>query len=329
MTNYSFALIVLALLLPAGLSADGWRTISLSDSRRVAEQPRMLKSLTLMANEAAIAAVEDIGAGYTTMDDVWVSVIDARDRWDPKIGSYRGTEPVYPASVVKLCYMAEAFDQLETGMLQWDWQLERDLDRMIVVSGNVETNDILERVTGSDDGPSLEGEAWETFRYKRHRVARSMEALGLDGLYPVNKTYSQGIRLYGRELDFLGEPSGDNYEFSNMMTTDDTARLLYLLHRRALVSPEASESMLRLMRRTEEKQKTFLYQVKPEPARMYSKDGSTGLCRHDAAIFEFEDGGAIIMVIFSKTRNVPSGEERPQVIERIAENLFGHLMEQP
>jgi len=55
---------------------------------------------------------------------------------------------------------------------------------------------------------------------------------------------------------------------------------------------------------------------------MYPKDGSTALCRHDEAIFEFEVGGAIIMVIFSKTRDVPSGEERSQVIKRIAEILF-------
>jgi hypothetical protein len=312
--------------------SPGWRQISLGDSRAVAAEPRFDPLLDRLAAEIAQLAVEERGAGATTTDEVWLTLIDLRDARDPRMGSWQGADPVYPASVVKLCYMVTAYDQQATGQLAIDGQLEEHLRLMIVRSNNVSTNAVLDAIANTRYGGDLDPPGLTAFRSKRAVSHRHMLALGLDGLYPVNKTFDEQTPFMGRDVQVLGERKGDNYEGSNMMTTGDTARLLYLLWRRALVSREASEAMLGLMRRGADSQTIFSRMV-PEGVTMYSKDGFAGPARHDAAIFELPEGGAIIVVAFSKFRlsreQRAAGERAPQVIERIAELALERLRAMP
>ncbi len=316
---------ILIACLSAPAPAGGWRGIPLAESAAIAREPRGVLALATLARQASVDTAAQIGGTVTSPDEVWMTVIDARDPFDPRIGSHKGEEPVYPASVVKLCYMVAAFDHNRTRGLAMDEALKADLRTMVGPSSNVATNAVLERLTNTNYGPALDSEAYASFAHKRETVARYMADLGLAGLWPINKTYDGRTPFTERCGQFLGDREGDNYENSNKMTTEDTARLLYLIWRRAVVDGEACEEMLALMKRDEES-RTYFSKITPEDATLYSKDGSTGLDRHDAAIFAFDDGGAIIIVAFSKTR----GEgERPQVIEGAAAQVLHELRAGP
>lgn len=308
--------------------AFGWRAIPLSDSRLVAQEPRRVESLDALVTEAIHEALAEFEQQTVTPETIWGTVIDCRDSRDPRIGSYNGSDPVYPASVVKTCYMVAAFDQNRTRGLPLDEAMRTDLARMIGPSDNAATNRILDKLANTGYGPSLQGEARDSFEHKRQIVHRYMSDLGLGGLWAVNKTYATGIPLYGREVDFLGSRRGGNYERSNMMTTDDTARLLYLLWRRAVVDPPACEEMLDLMRRGEGRSRTYFSSVTPEGATLYAKSGGTNVQRHDAGIFALPDGTAVIVVMFSNHSNVQGGNY-PQYIQRAAEIALERLLATP
>jgi len=276
-----------------------------------------------MRLEEIVANVTDqIGQDITTPDDVWVSVIDLKPPF-PTISNFQGGELVDPASVVKVPYMVATYHQLQNGDLTLTPELERDLVKMIEVSDNRATNRILERLTNTTDGESLPDDEMKEFREKRYTVNRYFDSVGLPGIFAINKTYSTGIRLYGREFEMLGERSGDNYEYSNKLTTNETAKLMAAVYESKIVGTQESAKMRALLYRDEVN--TFLSDTEyPGIAKTFSKGGSTGLCRHDAVIFEFEQEAPLVIVAFSKTRNV--GErERPRVIEEICEAILADL----
>jgi hypothetical protein len=310
---------------PSG--ATPWRAIPLAESRLVAQEPRQVAALDDLVREAALQAVAELGAGVVTNDSTWATVIDCRDPRDPRLGHYRGNLPVYPASVIKLCFMVAAYDHNRTRGLPLDEALRRDLDRMIRVSSNEATSRIVDRISNTGFGPSLEDPAArEAFVHKRLETYRLMQQLGLDGLFAFNKTYARSVRLYGRERDALGTFIGPNFERSNRMTTDDTARLLYLIRRRALIDHQACEEMLDLMKR-DAQYRSFFSSAIPEGATLYSKGGSTSNNRHDAGIFELPDGGAIIVVAFTNMPNDQGGHTR--VIQRIAQLVLERVSALP
>ncbi|MDK2973329.1 MAG: hypothetical protein PWP23_3084 [Candidatus Sumerlaeota bacterium] len=303
-----------------------WRTVPLAESRAVAQEPRRVPDLDAMVQAATLEAVAELGDGIVTPETIWATAIDCRDPRDPRIGSFRGTLPVYPASVIKLCYMVAAYDQNRTRGLPLDEATRGDLDRMIRVSSNAATARMVDRLSNTGFGPSLDETAMASFEHKRLTTYRLMQALGLDGLFAINKTYGTGVPLYGREVDTLGARAGGNFERSNKMTTDDTARLLYLIWRHALVDHAACEEMLDLMKRGEE-YKTFFSAVVPEGVTLYSKGGSTDVQRHDAGIFAYPDGTAIIVVVFSNHQSRDG--KYPRVIQRTAELLLERIASTP
>lgn len=310
------------------LHEHGWRAIPASETAAVVREPRESSWMTDIVSRAAAKGVAEIGGGKVAPEEVWATAIDCRDPWDPRMGSYQGDALVYPASVIKLCYMVAAFDQNRTRGLALDEEMRADLEIMIQESDNKATNRILERLTNTGLGPDLEGEALESFLRKRRLVTAYFEGIGLDGFRAESKTYEAGIRLEGREKTYLGAKAGDNFEQSNMMATDDTARLLYGIHRRAIVDAEACEEMLRLMHRTEAHPTNFS-KILPEGAVLHSKSGFAGPCRHDAGIIRLADGGAVILVVFTKTRNVEGGGEWPKMVERVGELILADVLAQP
>jgi hypothetical protein len=316
-----------ALLLPGVAEQEPrWRTISLGDSRLVAREPRAVPSLSELAEAASRKAVKEVGNGLVREDEVWTTIIDLRDPADPRRGAFQGDMAIYPASVVKLCYLVTAFDQMATGRLKRDPVLMADLRVMITESDNKATNAVLDRISNTSFGPNLEPAALESFQWKRGTVSRHMQALDLKALWAANKTYSGDIPLYGRDVQALGKRAGDNFEGSNMMSTDDTATLLYLLWRRAVVSPDACDEMLGFMKRDADST-THFSDIVPPGVTLFSKDGVASPARHDAAIFDLPEGGAIIVVSFSKVRIPESATERRSapVIEAVAAHVLAEL----
>jgi len=308
--------------------SEGWRLIPLAESRLVAQEPRPVGYLDDLARESARRALEEEGQGYVAPGDIHVTVIDCRDLHDPRMGSFRGGESVYPASVVKMCYMVNAFDQNRLGRVELDREMWKDLRLMIGPSNNKATNRILDRLTNTTFGEKLEGRAWDSFAHKRREVARYFQELGLTGLWPANKTFDNDIRLYGRDVQWLGPRSGDHFQQSNSMTTDDTARLLYLIWRRAVVDPDACEDMLDLMHRTPSPDSAFFPSVIPEGATLYSKGGYTSLEHHDAGIFALDADHAVIVVVFTVNHNVPGGKYL-HVVRRAAQLVLDDVLAEP
>ncbi|HMJ63787.1 MAG TPA: hypothetical protein VK615_00440, partial [Candidatus Binatia bacterium] len=70
-------------------------------------------------------------------------------------GSFRGNEPIYPASVVKVFYLAAAHRWMEDGRLSDTAELRRALRDMIVDSGNDPTHYIVDLLTATTAGPEL------------------------------------------------------------------------------------------------------------------------------------------------------------------------------
>lgn len=310
-------------------TAPRWRTIPLAESRLTAAEPRPSAALDRLLAEAAAQAVAEDPHARIAPGEIWATVIDCRDPRDPRMGSLRGNQPVYPASVVKLCYMLAAYDQHARGLLEFDSAMRRDLQLMIGPSDNAATNRILDRLTNTAFGPELDGAAWDSFSHKRMTVVRYLHELGLDGLTATNKTFQPpAIPLFGRDVQWLGPARDDHFTYSNAMTTDDTARLLYLLARRAVVDPAACDDMLDLMRRKPNPQSAWFGSAIPPGATLYSKDGLTSLELHDAGIFDFGGGGSIILVVFTVRRGEPASPF-PRVVPRTAQRVLEGLLEHP
>src|SRR5262245_60118055 len=86
-----------------------------------------------IAKSAADEALEEFKDKNLQPTQLAVSVIDLHDADAPKLGSFRGSERIYPASVVKLFYLAAAHRWLEDGKLQNSEELRGELRKMIVV----------------------------------------------------------------------------------------------------------------------------------------------------------------------------------------------------
>lgn len=85
-------------------------------------------------------------------DEFAWTLIDLQNPVVPAIAGYRADEPIYPASVVKLFYLAAAQHQLESGQMPDTPELRRALRDMIVDSSNDATALVLDMLTGTTGG---------------------------------------------------------------------------------------------------------------------------------------------------------------------------------
>ncbi len=232
-----------------------------------------------------------------------VTVIDLRDADGPTFGSFRGEDRVYPASVVKLFYLAAAHRRLEDGQLRPTAELERALRDMIVDSSNDATGYVLDALTGTSSGVELDGRAFVPWQSKRDWVNRYFASLGYANVNVNQKTFCEDA--YGREKQSRG-PNNVNH---NRLTTNATARLLAEIATGRAVTPARSLRMMELLKRDpsgkaddpDDQSHGFtgiaLRDVKG--ARLWSKAGWTSTTRHDAAYLELPGGRRLVLVTFT------------------------------
>lgn len=249
--------------------------------------------------------------------------------WEQKIRgySYRGVEPIYPASVVKLFYLVACHEWMERGMLPTFAETDRALQDMIVDSSNDATGYVVDILTGTTSGPSLPPEPFETWKQQRNLINRYFHSLGWIELESINanqKTWGDGP--YGRENDFVGVQR----ENRNSLTTDATARLLHSIMGGVAVTSERSQSMMNLMRRSldpkalaadPENQITgFIGGGLGLEARVWSKAGWTSQVRHDAAYIELPGKVPYALVVFTQGKTASQNEALiPFISTKIAE----------
>jgi beta-lactamase class A len=229
-------------------------------------------------------------------DDLAMTVIDVTKPAVLARGDYHGEAPFYPASVVKLFFMAETFHQQK----QNEPDMQHALGEMIHVSDNDATAFIVDTITDTCSGPSLEGRALRKFMEKREVVNRWFASMGYD-ISAMAKPWSFGP--YGRDMQLLGT----NREHRNRATTNAIASLLLWIVRGRAVSTEASKAMMDLlarplepMRKDENQVKEFIGEALPAGAKLWSKAGWTSEVRHDAAYIELPSGQKLIVVIFTR-----------------------------
>jgi beta-lactamase class A len=263
--------------------------------------PRLQK----VVDDAARAALERFKEKGLAEKHLAVTLIDLTDPARPERASFRGAEPIYPASVVKLFYLAAAHRWMEDGRLKESEEFTRALRDMIVDSSNDATHYVLDSLTGVSSGAELSPAELKAWGEKRNAVNRFYASLGYTlgagGINVNQKPWCEGP--YGRERQFLG-PKLEN---RNKLTTDATARLLAEIVTGRAVTPERSRKMLDLMKRDfagksddADDQAHGFTGIALEPGtRLWSKAGWTSTARHDAAYLELPDGRRLVLVTFT------------------------------
>lgn len=270
--------------------------------------------------DATVAAVlKKFAPIHLRPEEIAVSVTDLGAK-DFAGAHHRGDARMYPASVVKLFYLAAAHRWLEDGRLADTAELRRALHDMIVHSSNEATGYVVDVLTETTSGPELapaELAAWEE---KRNAVNRYFQALGYPDVNANRKTWNDGA--YGRDKQAL-----DTFTPArNFLTTKATARLLGEMATGRCVSAARCAEMLELLRRDfanpacrDDQAREFSGAGLPATARLWSKAGDMSAARHDAAIVELAGGRRFVLVVF--TTRPDSKEVIPEMARQIAAGI--------
>ncbi len=269
--------------------------------------------------DAAIAAVlEKFSSIGLRADEVAVTLVNLSAENSPLV-HHRGDKKIYPASVIKMFYLAAVHRWLEDGKISDTPELRRALRDMIVDSGNEATGYVLDALTNTTSGlelPPAELAAWHD---KRNSVNRWFHSLGYD-LNANRKTWWEGP--YGRDKQAV-----DSFTPSrNFLTTNTTARLLVEIATGKCVSTARCDEMLALMSRdfanpnsTDHQGREFIGAGLPATSKLWSKAGYMSTARHDAAIVELADGKKFTLVIFTTRPDEKSiiSEITRQIVARV------------
>jgi beta-lactamase class A len=249
-------------------------------------------------------AVQQTLAQFVTLnlqpDQIAVTLVDLRSPERPERASYRGTERIYPASVIKMFYLVAAHHWLEDGQLADTAELRRALHDMIVDSYNEPTGYLLDLLTGTTSGPELAPDEFAAWLEKRNAVNRFFTSLGYEHLNANRKTWCEGP--YGREKQLADQPPPDH---RNWLTTDATARLFTEIVTGRAVTPERSRQMLALHERqpfdpnANVQSREYTGAALPPGAKLWSKAGWMTEVRHDAAYVALPTGEKFILVTFT------------------------------
>ena len=261
------------------------------------------RTLQSLVDEAASKTLEKFADKKLEDKQLSITLIDLRDPAHPTQASFRGNERIYPASVVKLFYLAAAHRWLEDKKVEDTPELRRALKDMIVDSSNEATQYVVDVITHTTAGYELPPKEMQKWQEKRNAVNRSYSSLGYTNINVNQKTFCEDA--YGRERASRG-PNGEN---RNKLTTDATARLLMEIVTGKAVSPARSAQMMDLLKRDYAGTSkdpddqghgfTGIALQGREGVRLWSKAGWTSTTRHDAAYLELPDGSKFVLVTFT------------------------------
>ena len=292
------------------------------------------------------AAIEELLAGDAALrkQTLRVAIIDLPTPSEaaPGLAHYNGDSPVYPASVVKFVYLMAAYAWRDQGRLEIDPDFERVLRQMIYVSSNRATQRVVRRLTGTQAGPRLEPEPYAAFRERRQRVKHWLQELGIEDLHAVHPTYDGGGDLYGRDLQFLEDPTVPGslpdqkgpYRNRQAMTANATARLLALLATDRALSPESSAEVREQMRRDPRRQPYLTRRIaggadlRPD-LEVYSKTGTWGPIFADAGIVRHASGHQLVVVVFLEGRPAYRGPFIAKLTRRAVRRLLPEPEKKP
>ncbi len=262
--------------------------------------------LETMLKEAVGVVLDPANGKAFKSNEIAATLIDLRDPQNLKWANVSGEKPIYPASVIKMFYMAALERQLEDGKIALTPELSRGLKDMIVISSNEATQYILDVLTDTSSGAELPEKQFQKWQYKRNRVNRFYSSLGYQNINVDQKTFCEDA--YGIEQQ-TRKYNGEN---RNMLTTNATARLLAEIVTGRIADVSHTQRMMSLMKRDpfaesadpDSQARGFsgklLLERKMTGAKLWSKAGWTSKARHDAAYIETPDGLKFVVVIFTE-----------------------------
>lgn len=327
-----FVLLIFPLLVcfaPANLPAQKIKqTAKVKETAAPKYKPVVFENspeLQSLVNKAAVDTINNFAAKGFKSDNLAVTLIDLRDAKNLKMAHFNGEVKIYPASVVKMFYLAAVHRWLEDGKLKDTPELRRGMKDMIVDSSNDATHYMVDALTETSSGTELSPKELADFAFKRNAVNRYFDSLGYRNINVCQKTYCED--LYGRERQFWN--AGKN---RNMLTTNAQARLLTEIVLGKAVGAERSRQMMDLMKRDytgtskdpddQAHGFTGIALQNINDAKLWSKAGWTSTTRHDAAYVETPDGLKFVLVTFT-TNFANEREIIPSVAQIVLKNLGG------
>ena len=260
---------------------------------KIENSPEISRKVSQIAEEA----VKKFASDGLKADGLGIALIV--DNSTPRMGGYRMDKGFYPASVVKLCYGTHLEYQFAKGALPRDKATLDDLKLMIVESSNVATGRILDKLSGTESGPEISPEELKVFAEKRNATNRYMKELGFKGFNACQKPWDD--EPFGRDIQFLGA----NYENRNSMTPADTARLVWAIKNRKVVSQAGCDEILKYMSRVpgdkNDIQARRIGAGIPPSSKLWSKAGWTSSSNHDAAYVQPPFGTPFVLTVFTDT----------------------------
>ena len=258
-------------------------------------------SLQQRLDSAVNATVSEFSKQALKTNEIAASIRFWREGQPAELAQYRGAEPIYPASVVKLFYLAAAHRWMEDGKLADTPELRRAMRDMIVESYNEATHYVLDALTGTTSGPELPPAEMIDWVERRNAVNRYYVGLGYAHINVNQKPWCEGP--YGRDRLFVGE----KYDNRNALTTDAVSRLLMDIAQGKSVTAQRSQEMMKLLERDytapatdpEDQAHGFSALALKPGAKLWSKAGWTSSTRHDAAYVEWPDGRRAVLVVFT------------------------------
>ena len=277
-------------------------------------------------------AVSDMVASFASKgfksDEIAATLIDVSDPSKFKMAEVRGSQRIYPASVVKLFYLAAVERQLEDGKIKMTPELARGVRDMIVDSSNEATQYILDVITDTSSGAELPQKQFDIWQAKRNRVNRYFASTGYTNINVNQKTFCEDA--YGIEQQSRNYKS----ENRNMLTTNATARLLAEIVTGRIATPDRTSQMMTLLKRdpfvaskgADDQAHDFTGKIlidrKMTDAKLWSKAGWTSKARHDAAYVETADGLKFVLVVFTEN-HATEKEAIPMIAGKIIDGLRG------
>ncbi len=215
--------------------------------------------------------------------------------------------PIYPASIIKLIYAFATYKWIQEGRLTFNKAINEASYKMLFHSSNDATSFIVDTLTGTTSGPSLNEENWINWTYQRQLINHWLESLNWDELSEANccqKTWEDGP--FGREKDFYGSKN----ENINLISTDGTARILEEIMQ-GIEYDENNINIKDFLSRNLKKEsfmddpnnqiEGFLGEGLPNNIPYWSKAGLMSKVRHDAAWWSMNKENQTLLVVFGNS----------------------------
>ncbi|MGB3615887.1 MAG: serine hydrolase [Elainellaceae cyanobacterium] len=247
--------------------------------------------------------------GFQT-NGISISLVDFNSSSCCSYGGFLDDDLRYPASIVKLFWIAALYGQYNSGVLS-ETSLYNEYEyEMVHNSNNDAASRLIDIMTQTESGKNLVGDEYGAWKAKRDWVNDFFRGADYQALNITQKNFptSSFLEPEGRDFqlreDTFGSPN------RNYLTTRETARLLYEVHTEKCVSSKYSRRVkdyLRHSREEEQLQPTenssiegFFGQSIPSEADFFTKVGLTESSRQEAAIVDLPDGrSSYILVVFA------------------------------